>query len=289
MQFGMWDTLLNGLLFLFWFKLWNRPVDRALRTNPYLWQLQHTSDRFVQFLSPVFFGAPVPVIGVVALVFLIVFRATAVPAGANWILHIGFVGGAADPSSFRNCLSFSSLSFAAFLFYLWGISLIYVRDAHSSSFRHTTETVFAMARPFTSMPPAIRPFVLLVFGMLLAAGLKATGEGFGPVLSETGRLIAVARYAIASITGWVNVLLVLTQCVVLLILGSWVSTLGSSPSLLFLCHDWMDMLLGRMRRFPVRIGILDLTPVVFLFLLTAVYVALIKVLSQGYNALPTAL
>jgi len=285
MQFGMWDTLLNGLLFLFWFKLWNKPADHALRSNPYLWQLGHTSDKLISFLSPVFFGAPPAVISVVALLFLVVFRAAAVPTSAHWILNVGFVGGEADPIKFISCLSFSFLSFAAFLFYLWGMSLVYVRDARSSLFRHTTGTLFAMSRPFTSIPLVVRPVVLVLFGMILAAGLKAATGGVGSILPDTGRLAALGSYAIASLTGWANVLLVITQCIVLLIIGSWASQLGASPSLMFMCRDWMDMLLGSMRRFPVRLGILDLTPVVFLFLLTGLYIMLFRVLDHAYKAL----
>jgi len=279
MDFGRWDTLFNFLVLFFWFGIWNSG-ERNTFFNPFLAPLAKGLNWTVKFLAPVFPGLSPRAVFSVALVVLLAMRGLAAPQNGVWILGIGFERANVDTNAMGYCLAFSALSFGIFVFKLWGLSLIYVRTAHGASATHTTGALYALARPFSDIRPEHRPWVLWLSGTVLALLLHRAGAIGPPVCGSL-----VMRAAISALAGWVNVLAVIQGLVILLIIGSWVSMFTGSHVLMFMCREWLDLLLGPLRRHPVRLGMLDLSPLVFLLLIGFVHVALMLVLRYSYNLL----
>ena len=299
MRFGTWDILFNILLLLFWFRIWSAE-ERNVFFNPYLAPLGRVSESAVNFLRPVFFGMRVRQIAAVALVFLIFFRSiifhgVAGSHDASWVLRLGFER-QIDTGSFISCLIFSFLSFGVFLFKLWGISLVFVRTASSASFDHTTGTLYYLSRPFPNVRPKLRPVLLLAFGMLLAFLLDLAGVPklvpqtiALPVMinwTDSPFLVNLLKLAISALAGWVDLLLVIQTFLILLIIGSWISMFMASRGIMFFCREWMDMILGPLRRHPIRIGMFDLTPLIFILAIQFFIYPLLKgILFASYSVL----
>ena len=295
MQFGTWDTLFNILLVLFWVEVWSGG-DRSLSFNPYLAPLSRAGGAVVRFLSPVFFGLPDRVVALAAFAFVVVFRGVIVPGKSVWILTLG-MDRQVDSASITSCLVFSLLSFAIFLFKLWGVSLVFVRQERTGTFDQTTGALYALSRPFTDLRVALRPAVLLVFGVLLVAALDfagsrvmapspyAAGLHAGIGWGYSNALVIGLRLVILALAGWVQILPMVQSVMMLLIIGSWISMFTGSQGLMLLCREWIDFLLGPLRRYPIRIGMIDLSPIVFFFVLGFAHTLLMSLVVQSYNAL----
>ncbi len=282
MQFNSWDTLFNILLLIFWFRIW-ATEDRASLFNPYIASLHRLSDAIVKFLKPVFFILSPRMIAAVSLVFLVALRAFAAPReDMGWHIVLGFANVIRQPvtQSVNAYLLFSVLSFAMFLFKLWGLSLIFVRSDASSRSDNTTAALYQLARPFSDLRYEWRPGVLFIFGCVLIAALDLLGGVKGD--STASHALQCTILALAC---WVSILSVVIQIVFLLIIGSWVSLFTNAQNIMLFCRDWMDFFLGPMRRYPLRIGMLDLTPLAFMFLLFIVEGLLMGILFNSYNRL----
>jgi uncharacterized protein YggT (Ycf19 family) len=291
MQIGMLDSLYNMLLLVFWFRIWT-DKDRNLFFNPYLAPFGRLSDSAVAFLRPVFRKIPDRLIAATALVFLIVFRGLAMPQDIEWELVFGI-----QLRSQTNSLSylyFSFLSFAMFLFTIWGISLIYVRTEKRSSSDHATGTLYYLSRPFSDIKPELRPATLLAVGIVLAilfnsAGRPALARFAGMTLPpdiyvrQPGLTALLMKSTVEALAAWVQVLPAIRSMLLILIIGSWVAMFASAQSLMVLCRGWIDFLLGPLRRYPIRIGMIDLTPIVFFIGVGFAFQFLMSILTASYG------
>jgi len=52
-----------------------------------------------------------------------------------------------------------------------------------------------------------------------------------------------------------------------------------------LCRDWINLLLGPLRRYPVKIGMFDLSPIIFFFAIGIAHTLLMSVIFAAYNTL----
>lgn len=288
MRFTMWDTLFNVLLLMFWFRIWISE-DRSLYFNPYLAPIGRLSESVINFLRPVFFGTPPRLVAAIALAFLLLFRGMifhgmAVSGKAEWFLRLGFGICRTGTAGTVSCLTFSVLSFAIFLFKLWGLSLIYVGPRRGSSLEHTTDTLYHLSRPFSDFRIELRPFILLTCGIILVFLLRLAGStppGFA-AWQETPMPSLLLKSGISALAGWVDVLPVIVNFLMLLIIGSWVSMFASSQGIMFFCRAWIDLLLGPVRRWPIRIGMIDLTPIIFFFAVSFIHQILMGILYRSY-------
>lgn len=279
MQSDMWDTLTNLVLLLFWFRIW-MTEDRDLVFNRFLSPVGRLSGSVIGFLKPVFFRTPPRVIAAVCLVFLLVFRGMLVSSGMPWILRFGFVFGRAYPGDAVVSIAFSFLSFARFVFRLWGLAIIFVRGTSAAS-DQATGTLHALARPFTDVRMDLRPFVLLGAGMFIAVAAALAGSH---QLDGAHPFVAVVFCARSALKEWVDLLPLIGGILILLIIGSWVGIFTHSGGMLFFCREWLQVFLGPFRRYPLRIGMIDLTPIVVIFLLRAIHWLLDKILTGGLGA-----
>jgi uncharacterized protein YggT (Ycf19 family) len=291
MQYGTWDTLFNILVMVFWFGLWAHEDNRTLYFNPYLTTLARLSVGAVHFLRPVFFGLSPRWIAAVAIVFLLLLRGVAAPAQPEaWIIRFGFEVRQPAASSVPASLVFSLISFAIFIFKLWGISLLFA-GGRRPPVDCAAGTLHELARPFTGCPPAWRPPVLLVMGVAIASLMTLAGAPSNSPLSEFTRLIAdnpeqLARYAVSSLAAWVDLLLLVRSLLLVLIIGSWIGSFAGAPGIATFCREWTDLLLGPLRRFPIRIGMMDLTPLIVLLAIQyLIWPILMGTLLVAYGAL----
>ena len=296
MQFGTWDTIFNMLLMIFWLKIWVGK-DRAFFFNPYMAAIGRWMDAVSTFLRPAFFGLSDRIVAAISLAFLLALRGAAAPrAPSAWLLRLGFEIRQVASPSIAVAIAFSFLSFGIFIFKLWAVSLFYLRDrARPSS--HSSSALYLVARPYTGLSPALRPAVLIIFGMLLAASLNVAGAippGLKMLISGvpahplTSGISSVAfgiRCAVSSLGGLVDALTVLQHAVILFVIGSLVSSFTGSGGMMAFCRDGLDMLMGPLRRRPIRIGMLDLTPIVFLFVISLIQGFLYVILERTYLAI----
>lgn len=267
MNIGMWDSLYNVILFLFWNIIWNIGDFDMIR-NPMLAPIARIQNKVIDFLKPVLPFLPNQIIAAVALLFLIVFRGVAVPPAMEWKLTFGLVvSGNQIYNLFTNIL-FSFLSFAIFTFKIWAVSLIYIKTKQQASFSNNTDALFHLSKPFSLLEISIRPIVILIFGALIAYSLIFLGH------YQTGNstlLVAITQFIIISLTGLVGIIPIIRQLIFLMIIGSLFSSLTGSFQFSAFCRDGIDTLIGPLRRYPIRIGMFDLTPIVFIFLLQLIY------------------
>ncbi|MBN1557796.1 MAG: YggT family protein [Lentisphaerae bacterium] len=290
MRYGTWDTLFNVLVLIFWFRLWQRG-GRAVVFNPYLAPLGRAADAAVRFLQPVFVMLRPRAIAALAVVFLLVLRGLAAPASGNaWILRFGFSFTRPGSPAWSSAVVFSFLSFGIFLYKLWGLSLLYAARGSRDAVGYPRETLHELARPFSAQRPEWRPFCFLASGLLLAGLLHAAGRPVSTPFLAAGAAapaapLLVIRWIISALAAWVDLLLLIRTFLIVLIIGSWIAMFATSPGIAGFCRDWTELILGPFRRFPVRIGMLDLTPLVFLLAIQLlVYPLLMGLLLFAYTA-----
>ena len=264
MNSSAWDNIFNILLLLFWFRIWTWD-DRQLYFNPYLAMLTRVSDQMLTILRPVFRGINPRLVPAMAILFLLIMRAIAFSVGSQIVIGLGFERGMPESSGIISCLVFSALSFLSFLFMLWSLALVYVWNKSDSFSDHTENTLNCIARPFTGLKPEWRPVALLAAGTLLSAAVAIADSGrISPGFRGSGVLNLLARFTISSLAGWTNFLMVVHSLSIMLIIGSWISMFMASHNLRVFCDEWLSFLMGPLRRYPLRIGMFDLTPLIFI-------------------------
>ena len=247
------------------------------------------SETVVQFLKknvkPIFGPLPDKAVMLVVFIALLVARSFLVPANSHWILSLGFYARLANLGSAPGRIAFSLISFCIFLFKIWGISLIFVHGLPRYSLDHCAETIHYTSKPFSNLRFDWRPLVLAIFGMTIAFMLQQVGRPIseqGELFVNRPPLVSIARYFIIALAGWVNVLALLRTILFLLIIGSWVSMFTSSQPLMHFCKAWLDFLLGPLRRYPLRVGMLDLTPLIMIFALGFLHSFIMEILQRSY-------
>jgi uncharacterized protein YggT (Ycf19 family) len=292
MNFSTWDTLFNLLLVTFWFRVWTDESDRNVHFNPYLAPVARLSRTVLHFLEPVFLGLRPRAVALIAMLVVITFRALVAPRQAEWILTLGLdrqpvVG------SLPHILAFSAISFGCFLFRLWGISLLFTWVGAHRSQEHPVSMLHYLSRPFSDVRIGMRPLVLLVYGAVLILLLDQFGQpartafGLPGALSWSGdaAVSSFFKLLILAIAAWVQLLPVLQSLMLMLIIGSWISMFTHSHGLAMLCRDWINVLLGPLRRYPIRIGMIDLSPIVFFFVIGLAHALLMSIIVAAYNSL----
>jgi uncharacterized protein YggT (Ycf19 family) len=272
MQIAVWDSLVNLVLLVFWLRLWTRTGDRQTVFNHYLAPLDQASSAIIGFLRPICLGAPVQTVAAVVIVAIIALRGLAVPEHAIWFVTLGF-DRLADTAHVGTRMAFSALSFGVCLFKLEVIAILYAAGRSRVVSDQPATALAYLARPLSLIHAEWRPLALFFFGILLAAGLDVFGLFIQrstiasvPAIIEwqtSAPIVTALKLAILTLAAGVQVLPVLQSILYLLIVGSWVSMFTGSHGLALLCQEWITLLLGPLRSYPLRIGMFDLTPIVF--------------------------
>jgi hypothetical protein len=277
MKFEMVNLLFNLLILLFWYRSFNQDPEEGF-WNPHMLPLRRYADMAMDLLRPAFAGAPVWVTGLLLVAALVVFRALVSPGAPDpWQFHAGFIFAQPKVDTIPSAIVLSLLSTGVFLLEVWTLAFFYLpasRKAHSSD--RTRNALHALSRPFSRLPAAVRLSVLVVSAALLAIAFDRFTSFSGPLLPDGESVVGqppgtslgfALRAVLVGMSLGVDVLQLLQQFIVILIVGTWAGSMFGMPAVNFFCREWMELALGPLRRRPIRIAFVDLTPVVFLVLL----------------------
>ena len=235
------------------------------------------------------------------IIFLITFRAFIAPRttfdsfnlSSGWRLSMGFEQHLPDGNAIDEYFLFSILSLVIFLFKLWGLSLIYIRTHTQINTQDTINFLYHLSRPFNNISQKLRPGVLVGMGIMIALLLNTGGPTLVGTGDDTGILlqnpeingVLILRCTITSLSALVSSLTILYQVVIFLIISSWVGMFTNHSGIIYFSQDWINLLMGPLRKHPIRIGMLDLSPFIFLFLIQIVESILQKILWISYKSM----
>lgn len=270
------DFILNLLLLTFWARIWiGRSSDSFF--NPFISMLLTPSDKAISFLDRTLGKIPdlLETIAVTVFIFvskcLIIKGLAAGISDSPIILSIG-IARYADISDLRSCLITGALTFGIMLFNIWALAMIYANGRFHQT--RSSGALKAVAAPFSYIPVQLQPVILVIFSCLLAIAADATGTycPSGPLTVELGwgsdpvAAIAVKLTAI-SLTALVNVISVICTALIAFIVISWIGLMSGKPDLTMMAKEFTDLILGPFRRYPIMIGMLDISPIIFLIVL----------------------
>lgn len=269
MTLGAVDLLFNLAVMLFWMRAWESNRQTTL-PNPYLDGVRNFTQPVLDALAHFLPGRSTRLAAVCCWLGLIVFRGLALPlanpdaAARMWQIQWGymvFTPRVAPAWPAAGGIIFSLASFAAFLFQVWILALLYTTVRQPE---RPAEFLNAMAEPWSSRPGAARPASILAGGAA-AVGLLyfAAGGAAAPEPSFWARPTWwIMRELVNGLACAANVLTVLRSLMLILLIGTWVALFGGGETMMAVCRDWLDFLLGPFRRFRLQVAMFDLTPII---------------------------
>lgn len=282
MDFRGWDILLNLIVAALWFGAWGMD-SRYAYFNSYLRPMYGRFEALFSILRPAFFGSPDRAIALALVAGVVLLRPLAVPRDLAWDLSIGAapvaVGAAFPRGQLSLALLWSCLSTGIFLFALWSLCCPYLGLSRRPDGQVQT-AIHALTAPFSWMHPAARPLFLAAFGFSLALLLGITGAG------SDGTAPRWAAALLAVFSAWVALLDILRSLVLALIVGQWIGLATGAEGMRWMCAEWIDHLLGPLRNYPLRIGMFDLTPLIFFIGLGVAQHLLMRMLVAAGGLLP---
>ncbi len=247
MTLGAVDLLFNLAVMLFWMRAWESSRQTAL-FNPYLAGIRNFTQPVLDALARFLPGRSPRLAASLCWLGLIVFRGIVLllanPESASkvWQVSWGFMvftPRAVPAWPAAGGIIFSMASFAAFLFKVWMLALIY---AAVKSPDQPAEFLKAMAEPWSSRAGLARPAIILAGGaaavMLLYA---AAGGGPAPEPSFWARPAWwIMRELVNGLAGAANVLAVLRSLMLILPPGTCGAVRGAG-SVMEICCDWLTL------------------------------------------------
>jgi uncharacterized protein YggT (Ycf19 family) len=283
MDFSGLDNLFNLLIAAFWFGAWGMD-SRYAYFNSYLRPMHNKFEAMFAFLRPAFLNASGRVIAMVLVAALLLLRSLIVPHNATWNVTLGVpqVVGLAQPfrsDSWTMILAWGCISTGVFFFKFWSLSCLYLGFTRRPEGQVQT-ALHALTAPFSWIHPVARPPVLFAFGIGLGVLLQTIGSGL------PFSLVSDAKALFAVVASWVALIDLLRWAVFVVIVGHWIGMGTGSQNLGWMCSEWLDHLLGPLRHYPIRIGIVDVTPLIFFFGLGLVQSILLQILVNAASLLP---
>lgn len=281
------QVIFNVLLLLFWVRLWSAPANEFY-FNPFLSGTVRLTDSVLSFLRPVL-RLPEQASALLTLLFIGAFKTLLLGRmGGSWSLTVGAVFHFSLPPSgdlWGPHFLYSALDAALFFARFWTVYFLVLAISPQQRASRAFEAFAYFARPFSRIPFLAQPVVLLAIHGALAFVLCRTG-----VLTEAmaGQQAGVEQASASPFltgpffmqllkTGWLGVLsmadglALLTQALFILILGNFAAAILQIGSLTIICHETVEMLLGRFARNPVTGMGLDFTPLIFFFVANLTY------------------
>ena len=280
--------IFNTLILLFWVRVWSAPANEFY-FNPFLSGTVRLTDSVIAFLRPAL-RLPEQAAALLVLLFFGAFKTLLLGRlGDTWTLTIGAVFHFAPPSAsdlWWPHFLYSALDAALFFVRFWTVFFLVEAISGQPRASRAAEAFAYFARPFSRLPFALQPVALLALHGLLALALSRTG-----VLTEAmaGQAADVDKTAASPFltgplfaqllkTGWLAVLsladglALLTQALFILILGNLAAAILQIGSVTVICHEAVEMLLGRFARNRGVTGMgLDFTPLIFFFVVSITY------------------
>lgn len=277
-------TLINFLLLLFWIRLWADP-RREFYFNPFLSGPIRFVDSVVGAL-----GLPPKPTCLLILAFGLVFRAAlAFRFGHLWQISLGsvFFFTPASPQ-FPHVLVFSVLDFLLFVIRLWTAYVLIRLITPAARHDRATEAFHFAVRPFSLIPPLLRLGLLAFAHLLVAFELSLSAKPLpGPTIGKLSsltpidlpdglvKLLHLGWMAAASFADGLNAI---RAALVVFVIGGLLAAIMQNTVFRQVCHEGMNVVLGRFARSPFASGMIDFTPLIFFFALQILYSAVSSLL-----------
>jgi uncharacterized protein YggT (Ycf19 family) len=269
MTLGAVDLLFNIVVMLFWIRAWESGRQMALSDNPYLAGIRSITQPVLELPTRLLPWHSTRPTAWCCWLGLIVFRGLVLPmanpdAFRMWQVTWGFM--VFTPHAAPEWLAaygiiFSLASFAAFLFQVWIVALLYssVRQPERPA-----EFLQAIAAPWPRYAAFGRALIIVGAGAA-TVGLLYFAAG-GPSPQEPSFLARpiwwIVRELVNGLASAANVLIALRSLMIVVLIGTWVALFGGSESMLEVCREWLDFLLWPFRRFQLQVAMFDLTPII---------------------------
>jgi hypothetical protein len=281
------QLIVNLFLLLFWIRFWVKP-ENEFYFNPFLSGTTRFVDSILQFLRPVLM-LPDQIASLLLLSFFCVFKT---------IFFMRFGGGVTfafgtlfsftpdqQHVSFGFQLFYGGLQFALFIIRLWTLYFIIHMLARPTRLTRAAEAFAFFARPFSLIPFMMQPFVLVILHFCITAVIIS----FGLIPSVLSTLVPNAQapapdmflighpIAVLLKIGWLSLmscadgLMWINNALLLSILGSFFAMLFGLKTVMLICAESVDVLLGRFSRRQTATGGIDFTPMIFFFIVNFAY------------------
>lgn len=274
----------NLLFLLLWMRLW-KLADHEFHFNPLLSAPTRLTDKIAEFLRPVLVGVPPRAILAITLLFLIAFRGILLcSAGSDWILVIGSSYARQFPVGDQTgCILFSLTAFIVFLVRLWGLAFLVALMTPVPRHDRVTEAFRCFTLPFSLLPRLSMAPVFLLLNALLVLHLQHTGRPFAGTLPNGLPALAVtldwqaplqALLGLSWLTGLAaaDLFLAAYGAMMGVVFASLFALVTQNRGLQALANETVRFLLGGFSRRPLMIGMIDLTPLAYFFMMNMIHV-----------------
>lgn len=281
----LYELILNLVAALFWFAFWN-PDNRDTFFNPYVLRLRAWSDALIDGIRPLA-GRLLSrrFIAGLLLITLLAAKGFLHYSGLRGTLTFGIDSDMPYVEQHRDItppaphfadadlefaalgillckvMLFSGASFGVIIFKIWAVALIYVGTRQPHGLSRAEGTLYSLARPLTSFRPEFRPFFLLFLGAVIVGSQFIFRRGLFP-FELAGISTFLITALLSTVSACINVLYDLVYIIALLVLASWIALFAMSASFGLVCREWLDLFLGPLKNRPVKIGVMDISPIV---------------------------
>lgn len=274
----------NLFFLLLWIRLW-RLSEHEFYFNPLLSAPTRLTDRLVEFLRPVLAGFPPRAIVAVTLLFLLAFRGILLGSlGRDWVIAVGSAYARAFPTgSHIGCILFSITEFIVFLIRLWGLAFLVALMTPVTRHDRVTEAFRCFTLPFSLLPRLSMAPAILLLNALLVLHLQHTGRPFAGQISSGLPALAVTLdwqaplrtlLGLSWLTGLAvaDIFLAAYGAMMAVVVASLLALVTQNRGLQMLANEVVRFLLGGFSRRPLMIGMIDLTPLAYFFVMNILHV-----------------
>lgn len=275
------------LLLLFWVRVWVRPANEFY-FNPFLSGTTRFTDNILQFFRPVLM-LPDQGAALVLLSFFCVFKTLFfMRFGPGVTLSFGTLFSFtpdAHATAFSLQVLYGAVQFALFVVRLWTLYFFVQLIAAPKRLTRAAEAFAFFTRPFSLIPFILQPFVLV--GLHFCLTVAVLNLGFIPgtlttlipnpeapalgLFLEGHPLHLFLRMGWLSLMSFGDGLMWMNNALLLCILGSFLSMLFGMKTVMLICAESVEVLLGRFSRRPTATGGIDFTPMIFYFIVNSLY------------------
>jgi hypothetical protein len=275
------------ILVLLWLRIWVKPANEFY-FNPFLSGTTRFIDSILNFLRPVLM-LPDQGAAFVLLAFFCVFKTLFFIRFANGVaLSFGTLfsfAPAPQNDAFPLQVLYGTLQFALFLVRLWTLYFFVSLISTPKRLTRAGEAFAFFTRPFSLLPFAIQPFILV--GLHFCLTITILNLGFIPstltVLIQEPQASAVDLFQMGNPfllllkTGWLSLmsfvdgLMWVNNALLLCLLGSFLAMLFGLKTVMLICTEGLDVLLGRFSRRQTATSGVDFTPIIFYFIVYTLY------------------
>jgi len=281
------QLIVNLFLLLFWVRFWVRP-ENEFYFNPFLSGTTRFVDGILQFLRPVL-RLPDQLAALLLLTFFCVFKTIFfMRFGEGVTLSFGTLF-SFTPNPEHASLAFQSLygalQFGFFLVRLWTLSFLVRLIARPTRLTRAAEAFAFFTRPFSLLPFIVQPFALLILHFFITALTVSLGcipnvlstimPGAQPPAADlflTGHPVAVLmKIGWLSLMSYGDGLMWMNNALLLSILGNFMAMLFGLKTVMLICTESVEVILGRFSRASSATRGIDFTPMIFFFVVNFAY------------------